>query len=255
MSNANEPPVSYQPQASGGGSGMKIVIVILAVLLVVALACGGILAALLIPAVSSARQAAQRMQCANNLKQISLALHNYESVYQSFPPAFTVDENGNKLHSWRTLILPYMEQGALYERIDLSKPWNDDANAFLAATEIGVFSCPSGNLEPGATTYVAVIDPSGIFGDTEPTRQRDIPDGISNTLLVVEVDTASAVPWASPQDTDTASYLASLSANSPHTGGGNVAMADGSVQFVTGTINPEVVESMVTKDGGETPAL
>ena len=68
------------------------------------------------------------MQCANNLKQIALALRNYESVYHALPPAYTVDAEGKPLHSWRTLILPYLEQQALYDKIDLSKPWDDPAN-------------------------------------------------------------------------------------------------------------------------------
>ena len=101
--------------------------------------CGGIMAVLLIPAVSSAREAARRMQCSNNLKQIALALHNYHSAYGTLPPAYTIDVDGNRLHSWRTLILPYMEQDALYQQIDFSKPWDDPANAFLAKMDLSIF--------------------------------------------------------------------------------------------------------------------
>jgi hypothetical protein len=87
-----------------------------------------ILVGLMLPAVRTPRHAAGRMQCTNNPKQISLALHNYHSKYRSFPPAFTVDDKGNRLHSWRTLILPFMEQSALYDTIDLSVPWSDPVN-------------------------------------------------------------------------------------------------------------------------------
>ncbi len=96
----------------------------LAVLAILAL-----LIAFLLPATRSSRGAARRAQCTNNLKQIALALHNYEQAYKSFPPAYTVDANGRPLHSWRTLILPFLEQESLYRAIDLSKPWNDPANA------------------------------------------------------------------------------------------------------------------------------
>jgi hypothetical protein len=90
----------------------------------------GLLLALLGPLNrGSGRGAAQRIQCVNNLKQIGLALHNYEQDHGTLPPAFTVDAKGRPLHSWRTLILPYMEYGRLYERIDLSRPWDDPANA------------------------------------------------------------------------------------------------------------------------------
>lgn len=88
-----------------------------------------VIVGLLLPATRRARPAVYRMHCSNNLKQISLALHNYEETYRSFPPAWTVDENGNRLHSWRTMILPYLEQKPLYDSIDLSKPWDDPANA------------------------------------------------------------------------------------------------------------------------------
>ena len=80
---------------------------------------------------------------AQNLKQIELALFNYESTYHALPPAYTVDAEGNALHSWRTLILPYLDQTQLYEKIDLSKPWNDPVNAEAFNTRVPVFQCPS----------------------------------------------------------------------------------------------------------------
>ena len=100
------------------------------------------LIALLIPATRSARPAARRSQCANNLKQIALALHNYEQAHKALPPAYTVDAEGRPLHSWRTLILPYMEQEPLYRTIDLSKPWDDPANAKALETVVPVYRCP-----------------------------------------------------------------------------------------------------------------
>ena len=88
------------------------------------LVCGGILLALLLPAVQAAREASRRMECSNNLKQISLAMHSYHDVYGSLPPAYTIDEEGRRLHSWRTLLLPYLEAGQIYEQLDLSQPWD-----------------------------------------------------------------------------------------------------------------------------------
>lgn len=248
MSTVMPPPVAPHPQS--GGSGGKIIIIILAVLLVLGLACGGVLAALLFPAVSAARSAAQRVQCSNNMKSISLALLNYQSVYASLPPAYTVDEQGNRLHSWRTLILPFMEQEGLYLRVDLSKPWDDPANAFLADTNIGAFACGSADLQPGVTTYVAIVDPRGIFSGSTPTEFGEISDGLSNTLLVVEVDSANAVHWASPEDTDLSTFVGSLS-DPTHDGGANVAKGDGSVEFFDSSTEPAVFGDMLTKDGGE----
>ncbi|MEZ6081865.1 MAG: DUF1559 domain-containing protein [Pirellulaceae bacterium] len=108
----------------------------LAVIVIVVLLIG-----LLLPATRAARPAAYRMQCSNNLKQIALALRNYETSYHAFPPAATFDSSGNPLHSWRTLILPFLEQNALYDSIDLSKPWDDPANAKAYASSVPVYHC------------------------------------------------------------------------------------------------------------------
>ena len=109
------------------------------------LACIGILVGLLLPAVQAAREAARRMQCSNNMKQIALAMHNYEAVYKAFPPAYTTDANGQPLHSWRTLLLPYMEQQALYSQIDLNKPWDDPVNLPFSQVVITHLRLPLGS--------------------------------------------------------------------------------------------------------------
>src|SRR5262245_5872973 len=91
---------------------------------VIVLGIGAVVVALLLPAQRRGREAARRTQCKNNLKLIALALHQYEADYHALPPAYTVDRYGNPLHSWRTLILPYLDQQALYNSIDLSKAWD-----------------------------------------------------------------------------------------------------------------------------------
>lgn len=212
-----------------------------------AVVCGGILFATLIPAVSSAREAAHRLQCSNNLKQISLALHNYHLVWKTFPPAYTVDEAGNRLHSWRTLILPYIEQLAVYKQIDLTKPWNDPANLPFASLVIPTYQCPSTTLEPGTTVYVAVIDPQGVFSGPQPTELETIVDGTSNTLLITETDSAHAVKWMSPEDIDRSAFPLS----EQHPNGCNCAMADGAVHFIVSSLDPAMRDALVTKDGGE----
>lgn len=72
------------------------------------LVCGGLFAAFVTPTLVLARDSSQRMQCSSNVKQIALAVLNYESAYKQLPPAYTVDAEGKRLHSWRTLILPFM---------------------------------------------------------------------------------------------------------------------------------------------------
>ena len=102
------PPIGAPPPRSTGSSGAAIAAIIAAVV-VGLFFCGGILIALLLPAVQAAREAARRTQCSNNLKQIGLAMHNYHDVNQQFPPAYIADADGQPMHSWRVLILPYLE--------------------------------------------------------------------------------------------------------------------------------------------------
>jgi prepilin-type processing-associated H-X9-DG protein len=236
--------------ASGSGSSTLATIgVVLAVLFGCFVVCGGILAALMIPAVQAAREAARRMQCSNNLKQFGLALHNYEAANRSFPPAYTVDDQGNRLHSWRTLLLPYMEQSALYSKIDLTKPWDDPVNIPYTSMDVAVFRCPSSNIAPGLTTYQIVDDPTSAFPGSVSLNFAKIQDGTSNTLFVIESDDGDAVRWAEPKDQSLPSYMSSVRAS--HTGGRNAVMLDGSVTFVSNSIDPQTAGALVTVSGGE----
>ncbi len=96
---------------------------------VVATGVTGMSVALLLPAVQQARNAARRMQFMNNMKQLGLATLNYESKHRTYPPLFSVDEDGKPLHSWRVLILPYLGQQELYDQIRLDEPWDSEWNS------------------------------------------------------------------------------------------------------------------------------
>lgn len=241
--------------AAGSSSSSSTLVVVLLIVCVVALSCGGLLVALLLPAVSAAREAARRMQCSNNLKQIALAMHNYHDVHKCFPPAFTVDEDGNKLHSWRTVILPYMEQSALYEQIRLDEPWDSEHNRQFAETVIPAYQCPSSGAEGATTNYMVIVGEHTIFPGAEGRSIAKIVDGTSNTLLVVEVS-GQEVPWMAPVDLDhetlqLAINQAESGMGSEHPGGMNAAFADGSVQFLADAIDPDMLRRLITCDDGE----
>ena len=131
-------------------SKTPIWIIVLAVAVPMVLVCGGILLALLLPAVSAAREAARRAQCSNNLKQIGLALLNYESTFGALPPAVFADDHGKPMKSWRVAILPFLDQEPLYQQYDSKQPWDSPQNRALGNTPLSIFRCPS---DPGAVNF------------------------------------------------------------------------------------------------------
>ena len=208
---------------------------------------GVVLVALLLPNVRRAGEAARMTQCRNNLKQIGLALHSYHDDYGSFPPAYTVDSEGRPLHSWRTLLLPYLEHSNLYQQIDFSKPWNDPVNAAAFETSINIFQCPSSSIPKNHTTYLGVSGPDSFFNATAARILSDITDGTSNTLTVVEVPHDQSVPWMAPQDADEALIL-SIAKDSKvaHTGGYQSLIADGSVRYISIVTDKSTLRALLT---------
>jgi prepilin-type N-terminal cleavage/methylation domain-containing protein/prepilin-type processing-associated H-X9-DG protein len=191
--------------------------------LLVVIAIIAVLIGLLLPAVQKIREAAARLKCQNNLKQIGLAFHNYHTAYGMFPPGFTSRaemEDGPGLGpgwGWGAYLLPYLEQDALYRQINFSRDIADPVNAVARVTSVPVFLCPSDDL-PGPTFTVlteegapicdvAFANYVGVGGTNEVTGYpdtggglqyqgvllrnsrvslTDIPDGTSNTLFTGE---------------------------------------------------------------------
>lgn len=219
------------------------------------LAIGTLLTFLLLPATRTAREAGRRNTCANNLKQIALALRNYEATYRALPPAYTVDADGKPLHSWRTLILPFLDLEQLYKLIDLSKPWDGPANAAPFKTQIAVYQCPSHPSSPNHTTYLAVVASNGCFRPVEARRLSDITDSHAETLMIVEVRAEQSVHWMSPMDADERLVIGDgLSYRSIHTGGLNAAFVDGSVRYLGPELPAEQRRAMVSIAGHDVVA-
>jgi hypothetical protein len=158
--------------------------------------------ALLLPALASAQQAAQQTTCRGFLTKIAIALHNYHDAYGSFPPAYTVDDRGQPMHSWRVLILPYLEESALYAAYDFDEPWDGPNNRKLADRIPFVFQCRAhtdrhrrGSCE---TQYLAVVGDETAWQGSRGAKLGDI-DETSETLLVVEVH-GQGVHWMEPRD-------------------------------------------------------
>lgn len=186
----------------------------------------GILIAILLPAVQAAREAARRMQCSNNLKQIGLALHNYHARHRSFPPGYiSAFDGANVAHDtgpgwgWAAMLLTDLEQGNIHTAIRFDRDIADATNEATRSISVATFLCPSDDAKktftPSNTTIsVATSNYVGVFGQPEicedpgflnpdnepsrditrrgmfcrnaPVRMGDVKDGASNTLFVGE---------------------------------------------------------------------
>jgi prepilin-type processing-associated H-X9-DG protein len=208
--------------------------------------------ALLLPAVQSAREAARRVQCVNNLKQIGLAFHNYHAANNAFPRAAITDKQGKPLLSWRVAILPYIEQQELYNKFKLDEPWDSPHNKALLKEMPTTYVCPSrSNAEPFATTYQVFSGKGAMFENGQDIGIVSVTDGTSNTLLVVEAK--AAVPWTKPADLtfDPEAAPSLNGAGSPHPGGFNSLFGDGSVRFIKNSVNLDVFRALITRNAGE----
>ena len=211
-----------------------------------------LLVALMLPAVRTAGPAARRTQCKNNLKQIALALHNYAEIYDAFPPAYTVDADGKPLHSWRTLIPPFLDQAPLYETIDLSKPWNDPANSDAYKIELSIYKCPSAVLPPNHTSYLSVVASNSFFRPTESRRLSEVTDNHGETIMVIEVASEHAVHWMAPQDADERIVLGvGPETKLPHEGGVHALFVDGSVKFISSETTTAVRRALISIAGND----
>ncbi len=208
---------------------------------------------LLFPAVQSARGAARRAQCANNLKQIVLAMHNHHGAFGALPKPAITDKDGKPLLSWRVAILPYLDQAPLYNQFKLDEPWDSPHNKALIKDMPTVFTCPERtNAEPFTTTYRVFTGPGALFEKGKGTGFAEVTDGTSNTLMVVEAK--EAVPWTKPDaelEFDPAAVASLYGTLGPHDGGFNAGFADGAVRFFPNSINANLFHDLVTRNGGE----
>jgi prepilin-type N-terminal cleavage/methylation domain-containing protein len=194
--------------------------------LLVVIAIIGILVSLLLPAVQQAREAGRRSMCSNNLKQLGLAIHNFHDTYKYSPPVHTGgvnSGNADKYGTWFVVILPYLEQQALYDQFDLKQTWDAGPNpaaAALPAASLSVYMCPTRRGGVNMSDNVPQVGATGDYAASSvasanyqhqfqalnvlyggmvgcgPNRQgavwkgrigfQNVTDGLSNTLFVGE---------------------------------------------------------------------
>ena len=251
--------------------------------LLVVIAIIGLLVGLLLPAVQMARESARRIQCANNLKNIGLGLHNFADAYRTLP-AGSESLNGT-YHAWSSRILPYVEQSALFSQFDFSKPWDmAGANQSAASKHVPIYVCPSTRLHfEGKQDYGGIVGtsllplpggsgPHDAFGcgtlirtskeQPRPVRFSGITDGLSSTLAVgesIDRNDETAGRWACglncfSQNENTVGLGETGELFSLHPGGAHGMFADGRVQFLPRTMERTVLGAICTRNGGEAVA-
>jgi prepilin-type processing-associated H-X9-DG protein len=198
--------------------------------------------------------ARDRMMDANNLKQIGLAMHNYLDTYQAFPPSALVGRKGKPMLSWRVMILPYIEQDALYKKFKLDEPWDSAHNkkVFDENPMPRVYLAPGGTAKADEkkTHYQGFVGNGAFFDLIQGAKVGDLRDGFSNTLMVVTAKTP--VPWSKPDDVefdpkkDPRDLL--LFVNDVC----NVGFADGSVRAISKKTPADTWRAVITRAGGET---
>ena len=291
--------------------------------LLVVIAIIGVLVALLLPAVQAAREASRRTQCKNNLKQITLALHNYESSFKVFPPSSTsgfgkgvwnypatgpTDPNIH-LHSFASLLLPYLEQGTVAAGIDYNSSALAPANRTMASQILPFYRCPSYSgkdysddplyvttvgydkfairnyVTLGARTVMGLsgaVPAEGVMFPGSKIGFRDVLDGTASTIAFAETREQRSSVWIDGTSAAVAARWTDLTSptfagntvsinhtpyfpggvfpnsigqaygpSSFHPGGAQHAFVDGSVQFLTDSLDATAYDALTTRAGGE----
>lgn len=223
------------------------------------------------------RDAARTMNCANNMKQLAIAVHNYHDTYAQLPPVVIVNDKGASIHSWRPTLLPYLKAQQPYYHWD--EPWNGPFNRKLAyGLPVHIPPPPRGSKGRGhdgplnlawpyvcscrehvsyyGVQYFAVVGDETAWPLSGNIKLDDISDGGENTVLFVESHNLESI-WSEPKDLqfDTMSFVINDTLapciSSPHRRGPLVAFADCEVAQLHSDTPPHIVRALLTINGGE----
>jgi len=275
--------------------------------ILVVVAIIAVLIALLLPAVQQARESARRTSCKNNIKQIALALHNYQSSHSVFPPGVLgtsgSTSNGHLLTTWQTFILPYVEQSSLFDQYDFDVRFDHADNADVVIQTLPVYLCPSQpednvvEIKYGTSHYAANAgtepgEDDGLLFPLSAIRFQDVKDGTSNTIAAGEIAhefggwargainsgggggggggggsgqgfARGVLRWwkASPGCAQAGMNLPETGCSnnaeqrfqfsSPHEGGCQFALGDGSARFIGERIDVDLYQALITRNSGE----
>ena len=196
-------------------------------------------------------------EIANDLKLIGLAMHNYNDAHRHLPPAALANSNGKPLLSWRVAILPFIEQGNLYQQFHLDEPWDSERNKKLIAQMPHLYEGSDPKLNAaGKTSYVVPVATETMFPpDGKKLTLGDVTDGLSNTIMALQASAAASVVWSKPDDlqVDLKNPLNGL--KQANRNSFFALMGDGSVRQFRYKINPVQMRRLLDRADGEVLTL
>jgi hypothetical protein len=227
-------------------------------------------------AIASARASQARIQMSNNMREILIALCNYEVANGSYPPAIIYGPDGKPWHSWRILIAPYLDGGIEAARdYDFSQPWDSKANLKAASKGIPAFHNPIGkDAKPGLAGYALLVSNAGMFDPAGMRMQSaddksvlrgagkklsDCLDGTSNTFCLVPVVPEKRVFWTEPADVSVDDAKSAAAAGvlffpqetADETAYSYAGRCDGAVISFPATLDPKLLRAMTSRRGFE----
>lgn len=183
-----------------------------------------------------------------------MAVANYHDANGHYPPAYVLGPDGKPWHSWRILILPYIEQESLFREYNFNEPWDGPNNRKLASRMPGIFrfSTLSDSKSP-VTNYLAVVGEGTLWPGDGTTTREEVIDGLGQTIQIVE-NSGLGVHWMEPRDLEFATMsfeLGSSDGVSSWYQDPAIVAADGSVMRLKRELRPETLRALLTIRGGE----
>ena len=209
--------------------------------------------AALAPSLIEARNRQRRLQCKSSLKQLAIAMHNYHDTHKQFPPPVIIGPDGKTPVSWRVAILPFLDANELHKQYHFDEPWDSEHNKKLLDQMPPVFRHPEDEPDSTNTSYFAIVGEKTAWGpkDGDGVRLRDIIDGSSNTIMLVEAK--KKVPWTKPDDIAYDPEAKGL----PKFGGWyddgyHACFCDGAVRFISNAVaaNEEQIRLRIERNDG-----
>ncbi|HBJ37612.1 MAG TPA: hypothetical protein DDZ51_23220 [Planctomycetaceae bacterium] len=221
------------------------------------------------PALTSIQTNRLRVQSIRNIERIASALNAYAADHGTYPPPVIRRPDGTLMHSWRVLVLPYLDQKELFNDYDMNQPWDSPSNLELTSRMPAVYRAASSQLYGSDAAYFLITGPGTLFppapasdpaGSFRPLSPGAVSDDHGQTLLVVEASslTSNYYPsWLEPHDLDVTLMQGVIGTSSGremggvNVGGAVVATVDGRSHFLSDQTSPSTVMALITVSGGE----